>query len=104
MKLKYLFEWLRPKNAAEASVIKHRIAMVYAFFGWNSFIYLFYLTFMKDKPTDPQERKALILERLSKGQKCYTFHVDGLTLMPSKSNVQGKSLTPPNLQADTMGE
>lgn len=133
MKFKYLFERLRPKTAVEAATTKHRIAMVYAFFGWNSFIYFFYLAFSKDKPTDPAERsircklnnpyrgpfiiswrsilccvksfaEALILSKMSKDQKCYTVHLDGLTLLPSGRNVQDKKLTSPSLQADTMGE
>ncbi|XP_012150115.1 uncharacterized protein LOC105663742 [Megachile rotundata] len=82
---KHILNYFKPKNAEHAAVIKFRLSVAYAILGWNAFILMFYRVINRDLPTDPDERRNVMISKLSPVKDIKIMRVDGLTVVEERS-------------------
>ncbi|KAL0103694.1 hypothetical protein PUN28_017747 [Cardiocondyla obscurior] len=82
--IRKLFEqWLRPKTKQEIMNIKKRLAVLYAFVGWNCFAVCFYTLMKKEVPEDPETRRKSYSLLTGSGSKVNVYKMTGTSLTSS---------------------
>lgn len=82
---KYIINLIKPKSAEQAAVIKFRLAVAYAFLGWNAFILMFYRAMDYHLPQDPIERRGTIINKLTPNTDKHIIRVHGFNVVENRT-------------------